>query len=51
MTQLASTGGDTAADQERPASAGATVPPEPYQLTDKALEVIARARAMNHAWL
>ena len=50
MTQLASTGGDTAADQERPASAGATVPPEPYQLTDAAGPLDKRALQTLDAW-
>ena len=36
MTQLASMGGDTAADQERPSASGPTVPPEPYELADAA---------------
>ena len=50
MTQLASTGGDTAADQERPASDGATVPPEPYQLTDAAGPLDKRALQSLDAW-
>jgi xylulose-5-phosphate/fructose-6-phosphate phosphoketolase len=36
MTQLASMGGDTAADQERPSASGPTVPPEPYELAEAA---------------
>ena len=50
MTQLASTGDDTAADQERPASDGATVPPERYQLTDAAGPLDKRALQSLDAW-
>jgi xylulose-5-phosphate/fructose-6-phosphate phosphoketolase len=50
MTQLASTGGDTAADQERPSGTGVTVPPEPYELADVAGPLDKRALRSLDAW-
>jgi xylulose-5-phosphate/fructose-6-phosphate phosphoketolase len=50
MTQMASMGGDTAADQERPAATGPTVAPEPYELADVAGPLDREALRSLDAW-
>jgi xylulose-5-phosphate/fructose-6-phosphate phosphoketolase len=49
-SQQTSTGGDTAADQERPSGSGATVAPEPYELTDVAGPLDREAVRSLDAW-
>jgi xylulose-5-phosphate/fructose-6-phosphate phosphoketolase len=49
MTQLASMGGDTAADQDRGGS-GITVTPKPYQLSDAAGPLDRKALQAIDAW-
>jgi xylulose-5-phosphate/fructose-6-phosphate phosphoketolase len=49
-SQQTSTGTDTAADQERPSGSGATVAPEPYELTDVAGPLDREALQSLDAW-
>ena len=49
-SQQTSTGSDTAADQERPSGGGATVAPEPYELTDVAGPLDKEALHSLDAW-
>ena len=49
-SEQTSTGSDTAADQERPSGGGATVAPEPYELTDVAGPLDKEALHSLDAW-
>jgi xylulose-5-phosphate/fructose-6-phosphate phosphoketolase len=49
-SQQTSTGSDTAADQERPSGSGATVAPEPYELTEVAGPLDREALRSLDAW-
>ena len=49
-SQQTSTGSDTAADQERPSGSGATIAPEPYELTDVAGPLDREALQSLDAW-
>ena len=49
-SQQTSTGSDTAADQQRPSGSGATVAPEPYELTEVAGPLDREALRSQDAW-
>ena len=49
-SQQTSTGSDTAADQQRPSGSGATVAPEPYELTEVAGPLDREALRSLDAW-